>query len=133
MSSKILVVDDRLIALSGLKGALAPEGHTVDSSHTKSAATAMLEGTRYDVVITDLDPAARESVEFLKSLRNSSPEARVILMAKSPSREQIRKALALKIEFYLPYNSVPGCLSVLAKSMRPFIKRFRNTIVNANR
>ena len=119
MSSKILVVDDRLIALSGLKGALAPEGHAVDSSNTQSDAAAMLEGTRYDLVITDLDPADRESVEFLKRLRNTSPETRVILMAKSPSREQIRKALALKIEFYLPYNSPPSLMrKTISRALR---------------
>ncbi len=124
MSSKILVVDDRLIALSGLKGVLAPEGYTVDSSHAKSEAAVMLEGTRYDLVITDLDPAARESIEFLRHLRNTSPEARVVLMAKSPSREQIRKALAQKIEFYLPYNSPPSLMrKTISRALRKAVGR----------
>jgi len=108
MSSRILVVDDGLIGLSGLKDFLAPDGYTMDCCSTKSEAAANLNGTRYDLLITDCNPAAKESIEFIKLLRNTSPEACVVLMAKSPSREQIRKALALKIEFYLPYNSPPS-------------------------
>jgi NADH:ubiquinone oxidoreductase subunit E/CheY-like chemotaxis protein len=110
MSSRILVIDDGLIALRGLKGMLAHEEYTMDSCGTKSEAATKLNGTQYDLVVTDLDPAARESIEFVKLLRKSSPAACVVLMAKSPSREQIRKALALKIEFYLPYNSPPSLI-----------------------
>jgi NADH:ubiquinone oxidoreductase subunit E/CheY-like chemotaxis protein len=110
MSSRILVVDDGLIAPSGLKGLLAPDGYTIDCCDTKSEAAAKLSVTRYDLVITDLDPATKESIKFIKLLRNTSPAACVIFMAKSPSREQIRKALALKIEFYLPYNSPPSLM-----------------------
>lgn len=110
MSCKILVVDDELIELSGFKGLMVAEGHTLDSSHTKSEATARLGESRYDLVITDLDPVAIKSIEFVTLLRNTSPAACVVLMAKSPSREQIRKALALKIEFYLPYNASPSLM-----------------------
>lgn len=119
MSSRILVIDDGLIALSGLKGMLSPDGYTVDSSRTRSEVAVNLSATQYDLVITDLDPTAGESIEFIKRLRNTSPTACVVLMAKSPSGEQIRKALALKIEFYLPYNSSPSMVrKIVSRALR---------------
>ena len=102
MSSKILVIDERMTASRDLRIVLTSKGHVVDSAGTIDEALENLGLKKYDIIIIDIGRSREDDIGFIKSLKMASPETPIILMAHSPSPEQYIKALELKIEHYIP-------------------------------
>ncbi len=110
MSSRILVVNDKLLALNALQGVLTSEGYAVESARTSNEGMDKLGGQHYDLVIANFDLSDKDGFAFIERLRNSSPATGLVLLGQAPSQEQIRRAVALKIKHYLPYNCPPSLL-----------------------
>jgi len=102
MSSRILVIDERMAASGELQRVLTPQGHLVESVCAIGEALENLGLKKYDLIILDVGRSREEDIEFIRSLKTASPETPVILMAHSPSPEQYNRAMELKIDYYIP-------------------------------
>lgn len=77
---KILVIDDEARVRSLLAEILSTQGHTVDQASDGSEGLALLEESRYDLVITDLGMPAMTGWEVARAVKARWPWSRVILV-----------------------------------------------------
>jgi CheY-like chemotaxis protein len=85
-AARILVIDERRELRDTLQTMLASAGHEVIEAADASVALAAYQTVPTDVVIIDvLSPGRMTAPEFLRRLRRSFPDARVVAMAGRPS------------------------------------------------
>ena len=80
MSSKILVIDDDAAFCVMLKTFLQKKGYDVVNAFTAEQAQEELKNTVFDVVLTDIRLPDSDGLQILKYIKESSLDARVILM-----------------------------------------------------
>ena len=80
MSSKILVIDDDTAFCVMLKTFLQKKGYEVINAFTGEQAQEELKNNVFDVVLTDIRLPDSDGLQILKYIKESSLEARVILM-----------------------------------------------------
>jgi len=78
--ARILLVDDDPIILDSLSGFLTVEGYEVAAAATVTEAIRRLEGSRFNLVITDVSMPDRDGFELLRVVRESFPEIVIILI-----------------------------------------------------
>jgi DNA-binding response OmpR family regulator len=81
MNKKVLVVDDDAMIRATLTIVL--ERHRLDSDTAQDAdgALALIQSTRYDVVVTDYQMPGMSGLELIDIVRVKSPSSAVILMS----------------------------------------------------
>jgi DNA-binding NtrC family response regulator len=77
---RILVVDDHDSLRKGLVKALTNAGHNVEDAPNGTGAIERLQGSQYDVVLTDLRMGGADGMDVLRTARSVQPDAAVILM-----------------------------------------------------
>lgn len=77
---KILVVEDELSVRLGLSCTLEGAGYRVAAGENGTEGIRLFENGDFDVVITDLRLPGADGIEVLKSVRNISPDAGVIII-----------------------------------------------------
>jgi two-component system response regulator PilR (NtrC family) len=93
MRGSILVVDDEAASRESLADVLTEEGYDVSSAPDGQAAVEMLEGSEFDVVITDLRMPGLDGVGVLRMARKLCPQTLVLLMTAHASVETAVEAL----------------------------------------
>ncbi len=78
--AKILVVDDDQGMREFLEIMLTGEGYRVNTASDAGKALARCKREKFDLVITDLKMPKMDGIEFLRSLKDLSPETMVILI-----------------------------------------------------
>lgn len=91
--AKILVVDDDKGIRDILEIILAQEGYDVTSLEDGVKALAKCRKQKFDLIITDLKMPKMDGIEFLKAVREISPESLVILITAYASGESAVKAM----------------------------------------
>ena len=81
MSSKILVIDDDTAFCVMLKTFLQKKGFEVVNAFNGEQAREELKNTTFDVVLTDIRLPDSDGLQILKYIKETSLEARVILMS----------------------------------------------------
>jgi two-component system response regulator AtoC len=77
---RILVVDDHDSLRKGLVKALTNAGHDVEDAPNGTGAIERLQGSQFDVVLTDLRMGGADGMDVLRTARSVQPDAAVILM-----------------------------------------------------
>lgn len=78
---RVLVVDDERKMTVIVRGALAEEGHDVDTAYSGKEALDALRGEGvYDLVITDLKMSPVDGLELLRWIKAERPDIEVVLM-----------------------------------------------------
>jgi DNA-binding response OmpR family regulator len=82
---RVLLVDDDPALLRGYARQLRHSGWTVDEAGEGREALARLGGSKFDVIVTDIDMPALSGVELLRVLRARNDRTPVVLMTGGPS------------------------------------------------
>ncbi len=77
----ILIVDDDVAVLRGVRGFLEKAGHTVREASDGKSALRHFAGRPTDLVISDIYMPEMDGIEFLIRVREAFPEARIIAMS----------------------------------------------------
>ncbi|HEY8747865.1 MAG TPA: sigma-54 dependent transcriptional regulator [Tepidisphaeraceae bacterium] len=78
--ARILIADDQEMMRDSLAGILAREGHEVVACGDGAAAVARLQGSRFDLLITDLKMPRMTGMELLAEAKRLRSEMPVVLM-----------------------------------------------------
>ena len=77
---KILIVDDEIALRHSLNILLTRGGYEVETANCAADALTILEGSGYDLVITDLRMQAMDGLDLLKKVKSSYPDTEVIML-----------------------------------------------------
>jgi len=83
----ILVVDDEKSICELLEITFRKEGHRVEVAHNVEAAKRKLEGSLFDIVISDVRMPGENGVELLRFTREVAPDSYFVLITGVPSLE----------------------------------------------
>src|ERR1700761_9332749 len=84
---RILVVDDEKSICELLEITFRKEGHRVEVTHNVEGAKRKLEGSLYDIIISDVRMPGETGVELLQFAREVAPESYFVLITGVPSLE----------------------------------------------
>ena len=87
--ARVLVVDDSRLVLGTLCDLVTELGHESVSAAGGRKALELLAARRYDLVITDLLMPEMNGLEFIRHLRELSPEIPVILLTGATPPEVV--------------------------------------------
>jgi CheY-like chemotaxis protein len=80
---KILVVDDNGIFRNLVSTMLARLGYDVSSADSGESGLSIFHKNKFDVVLSDFEMPGMDGVAFARSVKNSSPLTRVVIMTGS--------------------------------------------------
>ena len=84
---KILVVDDEVLLVKGIKFNLESEGYSVDCCYDGEAAVAMARENAYDLIILDLMMPKKDGLQACQEIRSFSTVPVIMLTARSESAD----------------------------------------------
>ena len=131
--SRILVVDDEPSVTDALQMILADLGHIVESAKTVSEATALLKGSPYDLVFTDLRLPDASGIDLLAHIKNDTPDTQVILMTAHGSLDVTIEAIKRGAFYYIEKPFTPNQVTMLVERALQFeaIKRENRSLKSA--
>jgi CheY-like chemotaxis protein len=77
---RILVVDDEPLVCDAVKMMLEFDGHTVETAGSGKAALAMLDKTKFDLVITDFEMPLMKGDELAAAIKARDPKQPVVMI-----------------------------------------------------
>ena len=105
MSEKrVLVVDDEAAFLMAIRRILEGPGLHVDTAENFDDAMALINGQRFNFVITDIrltDVINTEGLDILRHIKEHSPETKVIILTGYGSTEIMERAYSMGANIYL--------------------------------
>lgn len=101
MSTKILVVDDELSMREFLAILLEREGYCVEQAENAEMALILLEGTNYDLIISDVNMPGLDGLALLERIKKDSPDAAVLMITAFTTAEQAVEAMKLGAYDYI--------------------------------
>jgi NADH:ubiquinone oxidoreductase subunit E/CheY-like chemotaxis protein len=122
MLGKILIVDDEPVVVKSCERILSPEGYAVDTASNGREAIGKLGKDGFDLVITDLKMPDMDGLELIRWIRNSKPDAGIVVITGYPSQDSIKEALSLRILDYLPKPFSPSLLLEVTQRAMEFKK-----------
>ncbi len=122
-NATILVVDDEGANRYSVRKALQKVGYTVDEAPGGEEALEMIKNQEYDVVLTDIRMQGIDGVELLRRIKDTSPDAIVILMTGYASLTTAVEALRLGAHDYL---IKPGTSLDIRQSIARGVERAKN-------
>ena len=117
---RILVVDDAEDAREVLQTLLQDQGYAVAACESVEQALRLLEGTPFDVIITDLRMPRVSGLELVRHVRTTLPDAEVMMITGHPSIEGAVEAVKTGAEHYL---AKPFTEQELAEAVRAVIAK----------
>ena len=99
--AKLLVVDDEKSICEMLDITFRKAGHRVDTANSVPAALQKIEGQIYDLIISDMKMPQASGLDLLQHVRESQPDALVILITGHESVETAVQAVQMGAFDYL--------------------------------
>lgn len=122
-TAHVLVVDDESAIRYSITKTLQRVGYQVDSAASGEEALEMITRQNYDVILTDIRMPGISGVELLARVRESAPEAIVILLTGYASLDTAVESLRLGAHDYL---IKPSSSQDIRDSVARGIERSRN-------
>lgn len=118
-SGRVLVVDDQEQLRALLAEELTEAGYQVSTAPDPPTALALIAGSGFDVVVSDIVMPGMNGIQFLTRIRKHDPELPVILMTGSPTLETAIAALEHGAAEYLlkPFKA-EALLASVTKALR---------------
>ncbi len=112
--ARVLVADDEAGIREFMGDALELDGHEVALAEDGARAARLLDGSRFDVLVTDLRMPGLDGLELVRKVRAEQPETQVIVLTAHASVDSAVEAMKLGAFDYLqkPIGS-PEALCVL--------------------
>jgi len=101
MTTRVLIVDDDVGFLEGLKATLVGQGYQVDRSSHGADALMAIRLVRPDVVLLDIRMRGISGVEVLKRIRTMDPTIPVIMVTAADDPVVIRETREIGAYGYL--------------------------------
>ncbi len=79
--AKVLLAEDNKLVRFALSKLLRDSGHCVTEAHNGREAAAALQESRFDVVVTDVFMPEVDGIEFIRTLRKSHPDLKVLAIS----------------------------------------------------
>jgi DNA-binding NarL/FixJ family response regulator len=94
MSTRIVVVDDHLIVLDGLRRLIEtqPDCHVVATCTSARSALEVVAAEPVDIVLLDLKMPEMSGLEFVRHVRPNHPELAVVILTADLSDEDLAEA-----------------------------------------
>ena len=99
--SKLLIIDDELVALKNLKHVMTKEGYEVTITQSGQKALKYLEEQYFDVVLTDLRMEHVDGMQILEKSRILHPDTEVILITGYATLESAVSAMKQGAFYYI--------------------------------
>jgi len=105
-AGRILIVDDEVTAVDNLAHVFRKEGHDVTTRTTGMGALEALEGSQFDVVLTDLRMEKVDGMAILQRARELCPETAVVLITGYAALDSAVEAMKAGAFHYIakPYR-----------------------------
>src|SRR5215211_2673775 len=131
--SRILVVDDERSVTDALQMILVDLGHRVDSAKNVGEATALLKGSPYDLVFTDLRLPDGSGIDVLDHIKIDTPDTEVIVMTAHGSLDITIEAIKRGAFYYIEKPFTPHQVTTLIERALQFeaIKRENRSLKSA--
>jgi CheY-like chemotaxis protein len=100
-AGNVLVIDDEAHIAKNIKKILSKKGYEVDQAITKEQALEQIKARSYNLVLLDLKIPGVKGLEMLKAVKESQPEARVIIITGYASIESAKESARLGIVDYV--------------------------------
>ena len=132
-ASRILVVDDERSVTDALQMILADLGHRVDSAKNLGEATALLKGSPYDLVFTDLRLPDGSGIDLLDHIKSDTPDTLVVVMTAHGSLDVTIDAIKRGAFYYIEKPFTPNQVTMLVERALQFeaIKRENRSLKSA--
>ena len=114
-SSRILVVDDEPSVTDALQMILVDLGHRVDLAKSVGEATALLKGSPYDLVFTDVRLPDGSGIDLLDHIKADTPDAQVIVMTAHGSLDITIEAIKRGAFYYIEKPFTPPQVATLVQ------------------
>lgn len=115
---RVVIADDHPMMVEALRAALTEVGlEVVGATAYGAEVVGLVERTRPDVVVLDLQMPDRSGFECLAALRAAAPEVKVIILSGSEDRASIDRALALGAVCYAGKSVDPRDLAATVRSI----------------
>jgi DNA-binding NtrC family response regulator len=101
MEAHLMVVDDEEIALRNLQHVMEKEGYRVTATQSGAHAIQLMEGNRFDVVLTDLRMEGVDGMDVLRKSQELQPDAEVIFITGYATAESAVQALKHGAFYYI--------------------------------
>lgn len=118
---KILIVDDELLILRIISDILSKEGYEVKTAINYFNASQLLDGEKFDVVITDIRMPEKSGIDLLTHVREINSDIPVILMTGFATLETAVEAVKQGAHDYL---TKPLDFNKLKRIVSQSIERF---------
>jgi DNA-binding NarL/FixJ family response regulator len=107
MAVRVHLADDHTMFREGMASLLTSRGgiEVVGQSSTGDEAIALIEGTKPDVVITQLDMQLKLAKEVLSKIRSASPNSRIVVLTMFDNVHYLKALSKLGIDAYLHKSS----------------------------
>ena len=119
----ILVVDDERVVLKSCERILSPEGYDVRTTTSPTEALSIIKLDSFDLVITDMKMPEMDGIEFIRQVKETTPDMNIVLITGYPSQESIKEALGLRIVDYLPKPFSPSLLTEVVSGAMDISRR----------
>jgi len=113
--ANILVIDDEETMRDSCQQALSQQGNKVEVAEDGVRGLAMLEKELFDLVILDLKMPGLSGMEVLKKIKESDPEAVVIVITGYATVESAVEAMKRGAYDFIPKPFTPDSLRMIAK------------------
>ncbi len=107
---RILVIDDEEIVRISCRKCLIPEGYEVDVAANGAEGFRLAKENHYDLILTDLKMPDVDGMEFLMSMKETQPEAKVIMITGYSTAEHAEEATRLGAYNYIEKPFTPDTL-----------------------
>ena len=115
MKPRILVVDDDTAMVKTLCDILRLRGWDPEAAHSGEEALAVMRATPFPYVLMDIKMPGIDGISASQSIRDSVPDARVILMSAHSSPEDVDHARSKGVVHFLPKPiDLPALFAMLA-------------------
>jgi DNA-binding response OmpR family regulator len=99
---RILIADDEETFYQSTADLLRREGYECDCAPDGHAATAMMRGENYDLLIADIRMPGNSGLELIRQVAHSAEGMPVILVTGYPSVQSAAESLDLPVWAYMP-------------------------------
>jgi len=113
--ANILVIDDEETMRDSCQQTLSRNGNMVEVAEDGLMGLAMLERESFDLVILDLKMPGLSGMEVLKKIKESNPEAMVIVITGYATVESAVEAMKKGAYDFIPKPFTPDSLRVIVK------------------
>lgn len=101
-SHRIMIIDDEKIVGDMAKMSLEREGYRVETFLNGETALARLKQERFDVVVTDLKMKGIDGMEVLRTVKELSPDTKVIMITAFANLDTAIAALRGDVHDFFP-------------------------------